>query len=393
MTLYGWTGLGRYAEETAHTRLMEQARLLLGTELPEDAAIDALMAELAYGSNPTLARYWRALKDPAYNGFGDGSTDDTAAAALLLTAAEGDKRPWYAPQGTYPIDAGTLDSSTNYLKFLGDGDNVSRLTKRTNGDFMTLSGHGVQLRNLDLYGNNLTGRGVVVASAAERFKLINCLLQGFTGVALEFGNDAGQNCLVTDCEIFPKVAGDTVVKLGADASAMRRRFSKVTMANGVIEVGAVNDVQFDNCSMRNITMTSSSALSLQLVNCIVASLGGATTFTGTNTIVVGCKIAGDVTLDENFSNSVYVGNRDVSLTVHATALGAAANNLIISDHLISSRGAPVEAAEYRVVGTKVVGAQGAAVADAAGGATVDAEARTALNALLARLRTHGLIAT
>lgn len=44
-------------------------------------------------------------------------------------------------------------------------------------------------------------------------------------------------------------------------------------------------------------------------------------------------------------------------------------------------------------GIKVVGAQGAAVADAAGGATVDAEARTAINALLARLRTHGLIAT
>jgi hypothetical protein len=42
---------------------------------------------------------------------------------------------------------------------------------------------------------------------------------------------------------------------------------------------------------------------------------------------------------------------------------------------------------------KVVGAQGAAVADATGGVVIDAEARTALNALLARLRTHGLIAT
>jgi hypothetical protein len=49
--------------------------------------------------------------------------------------------------------------------------------------------------------------------------------------------------------------------------------------------------------------------------------------------------------------------------------------------------------ELRVNGTKVVGAQGSAVADASGGATVDAEARTAINTLLARLRTHGLIAT
>jgi len=38
-------------------------------------------------------------------------------------------------------------------------------------------------------------------------------------------------------------------------------------------------------------------------------------------------------------------------------------------------------------------AQPAAVADAAGGATVDAEARTAINDLLARLRTLGIIAT
>lgn len=52
-----------------------------------------------------------------------------------------------------------------------------------------------------------------------------------------------------------------------------------------------------------------------------------------------------------------------------------------------------DALEYRASGTKVVGAQGAAVSDAAGGANVDAEARTAINTLLARLRTHGLIAT
>ena len=47
----------------------------------------------------------------------------------------------------------------------------------------------------------------------------------------------------------------------------------------------------------------------------------------------------------------------------------------------------------RVGTNQVVGAQGAAVADATGGVVIDAEARTALNALLARLRTHGLIAT
>lgn len=48
---------------------------------------------------------------------------------------------------------------------------------------------------------------------------------------------------------------------------------------------------------------------------------------------------------------------------------------------------------YEVAGTQVVSAQGAVVADAAGGVTIDAEARTAINTLLARLRAHGLIDT
>lgn len=48
---------------------------------------------------------------------------------------------------------------------------------------------------------------------------------------------------------------------------------------------------------------------------------------------------------------------------------------------------------YKVAGVKVIGAQAAAIADASGGATVDTEARAALNDLLAKLRTHGVIAT
>lgn len=44
-------------------------------------------------------------------------------------------------------------------------------------------------------------------------------------------------------------------------------------------------------------------------------------------------------------------------------------------------------------GEKVLGAQGAAVADAAGGSVIDTEARATANALAARLRAHGVIDT
>lgn len=44
-----------------------------------------------------------------------------------------------------------------------------------------------------------------------------------------------------------------------------------------------------------------------------------------------------------------------------------------------------------IAGQQVVGPQGAAVPDASGGATIDAEARAAINSLLARMRAHGII--
>lgn len=55
--------------------------------------------------------------------------------------------------------------------------------------------------------------------------------------------------------------------------------------------------------------------------------------------------------------------------------------------------AEVRAATVKVNGTQVVGAQAAGIAAPAGGATVDAEARAALAAILSALRAHGLIAT
>lgn len=50
------------------------------------------------------------------------------------------------------------------------------------------------------------------------------------------------------------------------------------------------------------------------------------------------------------------------------------------------------AGEYRVNGTKVVGARGSAITAPTGGATVDAESRTAIGVIISRLQAHGLIA-
>jgi hypothetical protein len=53
----------------------------------------------------------------------------------------------------------------------------------------------------------------------------------------------------------------------------------------------------------------------------------------------------------------------------------------------------LRASEIQVGGEKVVGGRGSAMADAAGGAVVDSQARAAVAQILLALRQHGLIAT
>lgn len=71
---------------------------------------------------------------------------------------------------------------------------------------------------------------------------------------------------------------------------------------------------------------------------------------------------------------------------------AAVDELVRQGLLTEAQGAALERSGTLPTSYGDLG-QGSAVADATGGATVDAEARTALNALLAELRTLGIIAT
>lgn len=52
----------------------------------------------------------------------------------------------------------------------------------------------------------------------------------------------------------------------------------------------------------------------------------------------------------------------------------------------------VRASKLLVGGEQVVGKRAVAIADPAGGSTTDVEARSAISAILAALRAHGLIA-
>lgn len=92
------------------------------------------------------------------------------------------------------------------------------------------------------------------------------------------------------------------------------------------------------------------------------------------TLTISTTTSGDISLSPAGSISIVDGKNIALQTTTGTKIGTATTQKL---------------AFYN--STPIV--QGAAVADASGGATVDAEARTAINALLARIRSTGLIAT
>ena len=65
----------------------------------------------------------------------------------------------------------------------------------------------------------------------------------------------------------------------------------------------------------------------------------------------------------------------------------------VGDLVVNEHDAATAAVGLYINGTKVVGVQGGFIADPTGGATTDAEARTAINSILDVLIAHGLIAS
>lgn len=80
-------------------------------------------------------------------------------------------------------------------------------------------------------------------------------------------------------------------------------------------------------------------------------------------------------------------------TIFRTAISAAKSGVNSDISELNGASQVDVSGEYKVNGVQVVTNQQAAIPDVAGGATVDTEARAALNSLLTALRLHGLIAT
>ena len=127
--------------------------------------------------------------------------------------------------------------------------------------------------------------------------------------------------------------------------------------------------------------TANTASAIQTIMGSATPLVVANGLTGSSTLNANIEYKGD-------DGSIWAGRA----TNAVWGVGSSSSLHSAGNRWLSVTATGVTAPAYSVGANQVVGARGAAVADASGGATIDTQARTQLNLLLARMRAHGLIA-
>jgi hypothetical protein len=212
--------------------------------------------------------------------------------------------------------------------------------------------------------------------------------------SINFGGDA----IGTSPFMYGDASNNAVIRLGSsagftvlDSTGASTRFAVGT--NG--ELGIGNNVTAGTrlavATAALGTAANDTNRSVQLLTSVTGNNSALDTVTRRHT--AGSDWTGTNTRIQRDVDGTKMGFIDFSIDGSSANQGLGFGSNTTTHFTIASDGTNVNvtsaSGEYRVNGTKVVGAQGAAVADATDAASTQAR----LNDLLARLRTHGLIAT
>lgn len=343
---------------------------------------------------------------------GDGSTDDTTKLNAALDTGED---LWF-PAGTYK--ANNLTQGAASQRLYGSGD--VRIVKNANGPLFTSSASDVQLHGISFRGDaaSPTFTGDNVVASGNQFALINCGSRWAYGRAVKATGSHVQ--ILQTCDIYQTAdatASGWDIEIGASGALTTYhelhgirsgqatggilltdtgshtikggQFGKLKIAAGTSPAG-VNGGKTIGARILGATdiNVSNAIVTDNQFGAVAVSLGAGTS--GCIVMANAYQVGATLTNNGNANNWV---ERQVSTGSYDTRqFGGDASLALMRIYPVDGEFRfPIVNAEtaYRVNGTKVIGAQGAAVADATGAGDVVAQ----LNAFLARARAHGWIAT
>lgn len=351
--------------------------------------------KLLYRYEPSawfVAEPWINVR--AYGAVGDGVTDDTSAIQAAINAAAVNGGTVFFPKssGAYVRTTITIPSNVSILTeeisgqriFRGDIPTSSGKMIFWNSQDVSLSPSNALIYDPEIIQNQLS----VNLRAAGTTKIPVGI---YSWVNVEGDLSAGQaaknpNAVFGQIDVngpspLPASYGD----VAGEFAIVLRGVSATPLPDERALFGRIN-------ADANQPITRAVAV-FGSVGTTAAPITDAHSFYGTAPVLSAPgTIANSVTARFDQPSSATTINR----ALHAGGESSFGNTMASPRVLIDQAaggGVNLLTGVLKVASTQVVGAQGAAVADATGGATIDAEARTALNALLARLRSHGMIAT
>lgn len=289
---------------------------------------------------------------------GDDSANDTAAIQAAIVASNG-KRV-FAPAGTYKTDTWTAEYA---LKIVGEGAYKTIFKKRSNVVFADLATayNTFEDCSFDMVGATYTStQAFTFSDVADLAKFEDCSFDNIpTGVAaVQCGADQAKHLRLQNCVARGVGATSILFKqTGSDTSAQQRRLTGCDAAGmRLFDVSLTQATQVTDCLATDFVIGSDSTLGLLLSDC---NISGDVTLKGIRTVVVGGRYSGTVTYGSGLTYSTVWGLNAATIVDNTTS----------TDNLIW--------------------VQGGAIADATDAPSVI----TQLNALLAALRTQGVIAT
>ena len=243
--------------------------------------------------------------------------------------------------------------------------------------------------------------------AASDVSVAEALVQGFAvgaGNFLRWKNAAGSadlwQVLSTGAQRFTADISP-VIDDGGTIGTTALKVSDIFMASGaVVNFNSGNYTLTHSAGLLTANAAFTGTILTGSTSVIAASSSNGMTLSqaaltrnnaaGSMTIAAGTNAGNSIAFQTGGSARFSVSDSGASFT--GDARPASDNAYDLGTTTVSWRAAYLTDGLY-VDDVRVVKEQGALVADASGGAVIDAEARTAINALLARIRAHGLIAT